>query len=133
MFELSNANFSVLADWSVLFPILAIVGSIFTFVYSIKLIHGVFLGDRTHETPKEPHEAPALMLISPIILSALVVIFGLFPNILSQTIIDPAAMSILATDTQLNTEISHWHGFNNPALWATINRCCRSSTILIPT
>src|SRR5699024_8868332 len=31
-----------------------------------------------------------------------------------------AAMSILATDTQLNTEISHWHGFNNPALWATI-------------
>lgn len=120
MFELSNANFSVLADWSVLFPILAIVGSIFTFVYSIKLIHGVFLGDRTHETPKEPHEAPALMLISPIILSALVVIFGLFPNILSQTIIDPAAMSILATDTQLNTEISHWHGFNNPALWATI-------------
>ena len=120
MFEISHANFSALADWSVLFPILAIVGSIFTFVYSLKLIHGVFFGDRSYDTPKEPHEAPALLLISPIILSALVIIFGLFPNILSGTIIDPAAMSILGTDTALNTQISHWHGFNNPALWATV-------------
>lgn len=120
MFEISNANFSVLADWSVLFPILAIVGSIFTFVYSIKLIHGVFFGKRTHDTPKEPHEAPKLLLASPIILSSLVIIFGLFPNILSGSIIDPAAMSILGTDTALNTKISHWHGFDNPALWATV-------------
>ncbi|QQD85945.1 Na+/H+ antiporter subunit A [Jeotgalicoccus sp. ATCC 8456] len=120
MFEISHANFSALADWSVLFPILGIVGSIFTFVYSLKLIHGVFFGDRSYDTPKEPHEAPALLLISPIILSALVIIFGLFPNILSGTIIDPAAMSILGTDTALNTQISHWHGFNNPALWATV-------------
>ena len=120
MFELSHANFSAFADWSVLFPILAIVGSIFTFVYSLKLIHGVFFGDRSYDTPKEPHEAPALLLISPIILSALVIIFGLFPNVLSGTIIDPAAMSILGTDTALDTHISHWHGFNNPALWATV-------------
>src|SRR5699024_9956459 len=54
MFEISNANFSALADWSILFPVLAILGSIFTFVYSIKLIHGIFFGDRTHDTPKEP-------------------------------------------------------------------------------
>src|SRR5699024_6505916 len=78
MFEMSNANFSAVADWSVLFLILAIAGSIFTFFYSIKLIHGIFFGDRTHETPKEPHEVPKLLLASPIILSALVVIFGLF-------------------------------------------------------
>jgi len=120
MFEISEANFSVLADVSVLFPILAIVGSIFTLVYSIILIRGIFLGKVQPKTPKEPKEAPALMLISPIVLAVLVVVFGLFPNILSGTIIDPAAMGILGTAEPLNTQISHWHGWDSPALWATI-------------
>ena len=120
MFSISEADFSVLADVSVLFPILAIVGSIFTLVYSIILIRGIFLGKTQPETPKEPKEAPMLMLISPIVLTVLVIVFGLFPNILSGTIIDPAAMGILNTSEPLNTEISHWHGWDSPALWGTV-------------
>ncbi len=56
----------------------------------------MILRQRTYDTPKEPHEAPALMLISPAILTMLVLVFGFFPNVLSGTIIDPAAMSIMA-------------------------------------
>ena len=119
MFSISEADFSVLADVSVLFPILAIVGSIFTLVYSVILIRGIFLGKTQPQTPKEPREAPPLMLISPIFLTVLVIVFGLFPNMLSGTIIDPAAMGILNTTEPLNTEISHWHGWDSPALWAT--------------
>ena len=120
MIHVGDANFSALADVAFIFPLLAIVGSIFTFVYSILLVYGVFFGKRTYDTPKEPHEAPALMLISPAILTVLVLVFGFFPNILSGTIIDPAAMSIMASDTPLETHLYLWHGFANPALWATI-------------
>lgn len=120
MIHVRDANFSALADVAFIFPLLAIVGSIFTFIYSILLIYGVFFGKRTYDTPKEPHEAPALMLISPAILTALVLVFGFFPNVLSGTIIDPAAMSIMASDTPLETHLYMWHGFANPALWATV-------------
>ena len=120
MIHVGDANFSALADVVFIFPLLAIVGSIFTFVYSILLIYGVFFGKRTYDTPKEPHEAPALMLISPAILTMLVLVFGFFPNVLSGTIIDPAAMSIMASDTPLETHLYMWHGFANPALWATV-------------
>lgn len=120
MIHVGDANFSALADVAFIFPLLAIVGSIFTFVYSILLIYGVFFGKRTYDTPKEPHEAPALMLISPAILTVLVLVFGFFPNVLSGTIIDPAAMSIMASDTPLETHLYMWHGFANPALWATV-------------
>lgn len=118
--DLREANFSALSDVYVIFPVLAIVGSIFTLVYSIIIFRGIFFGKRTNETPKEPHEAPMLMLISPMILTALVVIIGLVPNVLSQSIIDPAAMGILNTTEALNTHIYHWHGLDSPALWATI-------------
>ena len=120
MFEISNANFSALASVGFLFPLLAILGSIFTFLYSAKIVMQIFLGEETKETPKEPKEASALLLISPAILSLLVVVFGLFPNLLTKSIIDPAAMSIINAVEPLNTKISHWHGFNSPALWATI-------------
>lgn len=121
MIDIKEANFSALSDVHILFPFLAIVGSIFTFIYSVLLFRGIFFGKRTHDTPKEPHEGPVLMLISPLILTALVIIIGLFPNFLSQTIIDPAATAMLNTTETLNTHIEHWHGFDSPALWATIS------------
>ncbi|CAM4250604.1 Na+/H+ antiporter subunit A [Lacicoccus alkaliphilus] len=120
MFAIGQADFSVLADAAVLFPLLAIIGSIFTFIYSIMLIRGIFLGKKMPATPKTPKEAPALMLIAPAFLTLLVVVFGLFPNVLSGSIIDPAAMSILNISEPLNTEIHHWHGWDSPALWATV-------------
>lgn len=118
MFEISQSNITILSTISVLFPLLAIIGSIFTFVYSMKLIFGVFTGE-SFDTPKEPSEAPMLMLISPVILASLVVIIGLFPNILSNTIISPAASAILDRQNFVDVSISFWHGVT-PALLSTI-------------
>lgn len=118
MFEISQSNITILSTISVLFPLLAIFGSIFTFVYSMKLIFGVFTGE-SFDTPKEPSEAPMLMLISPVILASLVVIIGLFPNILSNTIISPAASAILDRQNFVDVSISFWHGVT-PALLSTI-------------
>src|SRR5699024_12259880 len=78
-----------------LLPIVVILGIIFTFVYSFKYVHEIFFGEYKPEAlPKKAHEAPILMLLPTGILTLLVVVFGLFPNILSNSIIASAVISI---------------------------------------
>ena len=103
----------------VIFPILAIVGSIFTFVYSIKFIMHIFFGEyKPNQLQQQAHEASILMLISPSILAILVIILGLFPGILTQSIIEPATTSMSQT-TQVNAEFHLFHGIT-PAFMTTI-------------
>lgn len=106
-----------LSTWGILFPILAWVASIFTFIYSMILVFKTFTGKyKPEEHDKEPHEAPIGMLISPIILASLVVIFGFFPNLLSHSFISPAMASILPSllgpENVFDIHIYFWHGFN---------------------
>ncbi|WRP05911.1 Na+/H+ antiporter subunit A [Rossellomorea aquimaris] len=106
-----------------IFPLLAWVGSVFTFIYSMILVFKTFTGKHQPEKlEKKPHEAPLGMLISPIILASLVIIFGFFPNILSERIIAPAVASITPSLIQeghaVKAHISFWHGFT-PELFMT--------------
>ncbi|WP_088102555.1 Na+/H+ antiporter subunit A [Halalkalibacter urbisdiaboli] len=103
--------------FGLLFPVLAWVASIFTFVYCMILFFKTFTGEFKKENyDKHVHEAPFGMLISPIVLGSLVVVFGFFPNLLSYTLIEPAMNAILPTvlgpDEQFYVNIYHWHGFN---------------------
>ncbi|UTE77058.1 Na+/H+ antiporter subunit A [Rossellomorea sp. KS-H15a] len=112
-----------LDTFGMIFPLLAWVGSVFTFIYSMILVFKTFTGKHQPEKlEKKPHEAPLGMLISPIILASLVVIFGFFPNILSERIIAPAVESITPSLIQegheVETHISFWHGFT-PELFMT--------------
>lgn len=115
-----------LETWGILFPIIAWVASIFTFVYCAIIFVKTFMGKFKPEKlrVKHVHEAPAGMLVSPVILGVLVVIFGLFPNMLAYTLIEPAMAGILPGITgageRFNVEISHWHGIDSIALWMTI-------------
>lgn len=107
--------------WGMLFPVLAWVASVFTFIYSMVLVFKTFTGKHQPEKlDKKPHEAPLGMLIPPIILASLVVIFGIFPNLLSYTLIEPAMASILpsllAPDQQFYVNIYHWHGVTTELL-----------------
>jgi multicomponent Na+:H+ antiporter subunit A len=102
--------------WGILFPIIAWVASIFTFLYSMVLIFKTFTGKvQLDKLDKKPHEAPVGMLIPPVILASLVVIFGFFPNILSYSVIEPAMTSILpfllSENEKFDVHISFWHGF----------------------
>ncbi|MFA9558817.1 Na+/H+ antiporter subunit A [Evansella sp. AB-rgal1] len=98
-----------------LFPIIAWIASVFTFVYCMIMFFKTFTGKyQPEKLEKEAHEAPIGLLISPIILASLVVIIGLFPNILSWTIIGPAVQSVIpGIEIQPgDINIYHWHGLN---------------------
>ncbi|WHZ57153.1 Na+/H+ antiporter subunit A [Metabacillus hrfriensis] len=110
--------------WGFLFPVLAWIASIFTFLYSMVLVFKTFTGPvQLGKLERKPHEAPLGMLISPIILGSLVVIFGFFPNLLSYTLIEPAVESImpslLSEGKKFEVHISFWHGFK-PELFMTM-------------
>ena len=104
--------------WGVILAIFAWIASIFTFLYCAILFFKTFTGKFQPEKLAVKHisEAPFGMLISPIILGSLVVLFGLFPNILAYTLIEPAMAAILPGILEpgqlFNVHISHWHGVN---------------------
>lgn len=120
---LSIANFDLFnfETLGILFPIIAWLASIFTFIYSFKLVFKTFTGKyQPEQLEKKPHEAPIGMLISPIILGALVIIIGFAPNILSQSLIEPAVVAILPSlfvgGHEAFVHIEHWHGFSTELL-----------------
>lgn len=106
-------------------PIIAWVASVFTFLYCILMFAKTFTGkfDISKLKVNHVHEAPAGMLISPIILAVLVLVIGLFPNLLADSIIAPAMAAILpgilVNGEQFYVNIYHWHGFQ-PELFMTI-------------
>lgn len=102
-------------------PVVAWIASVFTFVYSMMIFTRTFTGKFKPENyTKEVHEAPAGLLISPIILGSLVILFGLFPNMLAYTLIEPTMQSILpgltSVGEQFYVNIYHWHGINTELL-----------------
>ncbi|ADU29827.1 Na+/H+ antiporter subunit A [Evansella cellulosilytica] len=110
----TTIDFFNVSTWGILFPIVAWIASVFTFVYCMIMFFRTFTGKHQPEKlEKEAHEAPMGLLISPIVLASLVVIFGLFPNILSYSIIEPTVQSILPNYTdEFYVNIYHWHGLN---------------------
>ncbi|TBR31296.1 Na+/H+ antiporter subunit A [Staphylococcus pseudintermedius] len=119
MIEVTHASVFSLNTVGLLIPIVAIVGSIFTFVYSFKFIVEIFLGDHKPDVlPNKAHEASILMNISPAILAGLVILIGLFPSIVSAPLVDPAVKSIANTN-EVSPSFHLWHGFT-PALIATL-------------
>lgn len=104
-----------------IFPVIAWIASVFTFVYSANMLFQTFTGKhKPDELPKHAHEAPVGMLISPAVLASMVIFFGLFPNLLAYTIIEPAMQAIIpgltAPGEQFYINIYHWHGINTELL-----------------
>lgn len=121
--NIAQLNIFSLESFGLLFPVIAWIASIFTFVYSTILVVRTFLGKvKPERLEKPPHEAPIGMLISPIILVFLVTSIFFFPNVLGKYILQPAMGSIYPTfpsPAELTPEISAWHGFNTE-LWMTV-------------
>lgn len=114
MVDVTTLNLFNADTWGILLPVIAWVGSIFTFVYSMIIFFKTFGGKlKPHLLPKKPHEAPLGLLLPPLILSALVVITGLFPNLIAKPLLEPAVKSIMPSlyGTDYHVHISFWHGF----------------------
>ncbi|PNZ66588.1 Na+/H+ antiporter subunit A [Staphylococcus croceilyticus] len=119
MIEVSHAHIFSLNTLGIIFPVLAIVGSIFTFVYSIKFVLHIFFGQhKPNALPKKAHEVSILMLISPSILAILVIVFGFAPGLLTQTIIEPATLAI-SNLSNTHAEFHMFHGIT-PAFISTL-------------
>ncbi len=113
--DLLSAEIFHLDTFGILFPVLAWIASIFTFVYSMILVFRTFTGKyRREKLSRKPHEAPIGMLISPIILASFVIIIFLFPNVFSRYLLKPAFVSVLPMFTlpQVGIDVRAWHGWN---------------------
>ncbi|MEB2267705.1 MULTISPECIES: Na+/H+ antiporter subunit A [Priestia] len=124
MVNVTKMDMYSMQTWGILLPIIAWLGSIFTFIYSMILVFKTFTGKyQPEKLEKKPHEAPVGMLISPVILASLVVIFGFAPNLLESTLIEPTmasiAPSLLAEGKEYQVHIKFWHGFT-PELFMTL-------------
>ncbi|MFE5471095.1 Na+/H+ antiporter subunit A [Bacillus safensis] len=124
MIRISDISFTDVSTWGAIFPALAWLASVFTFIYSMMLLFKTFRGRlNVDQLEKKPHEAPIGMLIPPIILAALVVTFFFFPNILAYSVIEPAIAAIIPeaieTGSRFAVKIEAWHGFQ-PELYMTI-------------
>ncbi|MGI1829056.1 Na+/H+ antiporter subunit A [Bacillus safensis] len=124
MIRISDISFTGVSTWGAIFPALAWLASVFTFIYSMMLLFKTFRGRlNMDQLEKKPHEAPIGMLIPPIILAALVVTFFFFPNILAYSVIEPAIAAIIPeaieTGSRFSVKIEAWHGFQ-PELYMTI-------------
>ncbi|WP_144513939.1 Na+/H+ antiporter subunit A [Bacillus sp. FJAT-22090] len=112
-------------SWWILFPIVAWVASVFTFVYSLYFVFHTFRGEhKPEQLPKAAHEAPIGMLMSPAILASLVIIIFFIPNFFGKTIIKPAVAAIqpliYKTPADVGFTIKAWHGLHSPALYMTL-------------
>ncbi len=102
-----------------LIPACAVLGGIFTFAYSIKLIDGIFLGEKHHDhLPEHIHEPPMSMLIPAAFLAGLVVLFGLVPSIPIHNIIEPTVSGIVLEQVHLHVKL--WHGFTTSLMMTIV-------------
>lgn len=124
MLSIPEFDFFAFDTWGILFPIIAWIASVFTFVYSFYFVFRTFTGKHKPDLlPKQAHEAPIGMLISPAILGSLVVAIFFIPNVIGDALVKPAVLAIqpfLYTSTsEIDIHISAWHGLK-PEFWMTV-------------
>jgi multicomponent Na+:H+ antiporter subunit A len=104
------------APWMAVFPLLAVIGSVLTFTYSMKIFFGVFYGEESTELQKHPHDPPFGLLFSPSVLAAVSVIVGIAPFVAGD-LVRISASAILQQVVDFHPVL--WHGFT-PALWMSV-------------
>lgn len=102
--------------WTTLFPVIAWIASVLTFVYSMIIVFQTFFGEHQPDRlDRKAHEAPIGMLIAPSVLAVFVVGIFFFPNIVGKYLLQPAMASIypmFPSAADLTPHIKAWHGPN---------------------
>lgn len=118
--HIKDLNLFSISSVGILFPVIAWIASVFTFIYCMIIIFKAFLGRPLIQKVERPvHEAPFPLLVAPFILCIMVISLFFFPNTLGKYILKPAMVSIypnLAPAQKLTPEIHAWHGINTEIL-----------------
>jgi multicomponent Na+:H+ antiporter subunit A len=118
-----DLNIFHVETFGILFPVIAWVASVFTFVYCMIIVFQTFFGPyHLERLEKKSYEASAGMLIAPVTLAVLVVAIFFFPNVLGAYVIRPAMASVFPSfvgGDYLGQTISAWHGLT-PEVWMTL-------------
>ena len=84
---------------------------------ALMIVVRVFLG-KTRLEAGGIHEASAMMWLGPMLLAAGGLITGIFPELISKTVIEPAITGILQQPTAI--KLSLWHGINLPLMLSVL-------------
>ena len=93
-------------------------GALLSVAYSFRFLAHGFLGPKRNDTPHKPHDPGVGLWAAPAVLAALVVLIGLFPNLMASGIVSLAATA--TTGQGIDLTVSHWHGLAAPALWMSL-------------
>ena len=119
-----NLDIFAMGTWGTLFPVVAWIASVLTFVYSMIIVFQTFLGEhQPNRLDRQAHEAPAGMLVAPSILAVFVVGIFFFPNVVANYVLRPAMQAVYPPfegAEGLVPHISAWHGFTYMPLLMTI-------------
>ncbi|RNF39282.1 Na+/H+ antiporter subunit A [Planococcus salinus] len=124
MLTLTEFDLFSMDAWGILFPVIAWIGSVFTFIYSFYFVFHTFAGKhKPDQLPKPAHEAPAGMLVSPVFMAVLVILIFFIPNIVGDWLVKPAVAAIQPflynSPAEVDVHVAAWHGFNTE-LYMTI-------------
>ena len=125
MVALTEFNLFSMDVWGILFPVIAWIGSVFTFIYSFYFVFHTFAGKhKPEQLPKQAHEAPVGMLLAPGFLAILVIAIFFIPNIVGDWLVKPAVAAIQPfmwdSPAAVDIHVAAWHGYVTPELMMTI-------------
>jgi multicomponent Na+:H+ antiporter subunit A len=92
----------------ILLPAVVLAGALFVAVAAIVGIRPFF--GALKATPKRVHEAPPSLWLGPALLSLSGVVIGVFPVLVTATVVAPAVISVAGETTPVSLYL--WHGFN---------------------
>lgn len=114
--------------WGLVFPVLAVLGSALTFIYSLVISHGVFFSKRRAEGRAEargegepeaglegaarPGDPPAGLWLAPALLAAAAIVLGIAPGIVDRSVVAPAVRAVVGEPVHI--PLALWHGINVP-------------------
>ena len=102
--------------------IVGVVASLFTFIYSLRLVKDTFFGPLHKEgLPQVPEHEPVGLYIAPAVITLGMPLFFIIPNVLGRYLIGPALRDIGHSDkvAPFIPHIAAWHGLS-PELWITL-------------
>ena len=88
--------------------VLATVGATFSVCYSLRFIWQVFFGPERDDYPHHPHDPGFGLWVAPAALVVLVVLIGLFPNVMAGWLVEASASAV--TGAHPHPHFALWHG-----------------------